>query len=224
MDCADFYQFVRDTLNRGNTLDNVIPHYIRAAVREIENKRDFLQLHWWGEFTLTPSDDPIIDLPSGLKKVNFLRYDVSDAANRPEWRYVYQAAPQEVVSRLSDDPKYYWLQGRFQAILDAKLDSVDRKFELSAFRYSQFPSESAGVNTNHWLVDAIPTGLHARVMMLMSGYIREDDPNMIRNWGQIYNEAIRDLEVEDEYTREANAPSEMIFWPEHVPYDKAFGE
>jgi len=224
VDVAEFYQFVRDTLNRGNTLDNAIPHVIRMSIKEIENKRDFLQMHWWGEFTLTPSDNPVINLPDDLKRVNFLRYDIADSGNRPRWEYVRQVSPAETVSRVSDEPKFYWLQGRFQAVLDSKLSSKDRDFELSAFRYSTLPKEDEGSGRHHWLIDAIPGGLHARVMILMAGYMRDEDRHLLRNWTQIYNEAVRDLEIEDEEAKEANAPNEMIFWPEHIPYAAAFSD
>ena len=223
MDVAEFYQWVRETLNRGDTLDSVIPHYIKSAVREIENKRDFSQMEWWATFTLTPSDDPIISLPARVKQIRFIRYDIEETdGNRPKWVYMTQGSPRAQIARRSDNPRHYWLKGREYIVFDAQLDQKDRDFEISAYRYSDFPDEENGDGVEHWLVNAIPTGLHAKVMVAMAGFMREDDPNMIRNWRQLAIEAISDLEYDDEMAKEWNGPTEMVYWPEHIPLDKAY--
>lgn len=222
MDVAEFYSWVRKTLNRDNTLDSVIPHYIRAAVREIENKRDFSKLEYWATITFTPSTNPIIQLPSRIKRVRFLRYNIAEAGKRPKWFYMKQVFPEEAVSRVSDNPEYYWMKGRDFIVMDAQLASKDRVVEMSAYRYTEWPDEEDGQGAEHWLLNAIPNGLHAKVMMAMSGFIREEDPNMIQTWSAMAQEAIKDLIDEDARMMEQYGPGEMMYWPDHIPYDKAF--
>lgn len=222
MDVAEFYQWVRSTLNRGTTLDNVIPHYIRAAVREIENIDSFHQLEWWATFSLTTSDDPIISLPDRLKEIKFIRYDVSDAGKRAKWVYLTETSPRQLISRVGL-PERYWMKGRQLAVLDAEL-SEDLDFEIKALRYSEVPDESAGDGVSHWLIDAIPAALHARVMLLMSDFMREDNPNMIQLRRQLYQEGVTLLQDENAHAEAANAPTVMEYWPEHIPFDKAFAD
>ena len=220
MDVAEFYQWVRETLNRGSKLDSVIPHYIRASVREIENKRDFQHLEWWAQFTIQKNAKPIIALPTELKHVDFIRWNSANAGEEPKWNYLSKADPEKTVHRIGD-PKLYWMASRELAVLDAKLDKT-RDFEIFAYRYSNFPDEADGKKVSHWLIDAMPLGLHAKVMLGMSGFIREDDPKMMQNWGNLYSEAVNDLIMEHDMAREENKTAEMIFWPDHIPYDMAF--
>lgn len=222
MDVAEFYQWVREGVNRGDTIDSSIPHYIKAAVREIENKRDWQKLEWWAEFPLTPADDPIISLPEDLKQIEFLRYNTADAGKRPEWEYVHKAGPEKIISRVDDNPELYWLNEKKLLVLDAKLDKKTRDFEIKAYRYSSFPDENAGTDVQHWLIDAIPTGLHAKVMMSLAPFVRQNDPRILQIYQALYTEAIGDLIVEDERAKAANIIPEMVYWPEHIPYDRAF--
>lgn len=222
MDVAEFYQWVRDTLNRGTTLDSAIPHYIKSVVREIENKRDWQKLEWWAEFTLSPSDDPIISLPSQLKQIDFVRFDVSDSGDRAEWEYMKRASPEEVISRVDDNPELYWVNEKNLLVMDAKLDEKTRTFEIRAYRYSDWPDENAGDGVNHWLLDAIPLALHAKVMLAFAPYVRQNDPRILQNWQGLYTEGISDLITEDERAKAANTIPEMIYWPDHVPKAKQF--
>lgn len=220
MDAAEFYEWVRETVNRGTTRDVVIPHYIRAAVREIENKRNWQALEWWAEFSLTTTDDPIISLPSELKQINFLRFNTADDGKRPKWEYVHRAKAELTISR-TGEPKLYWQKGRKLLVLDAKMDE-NRDFELNAYRYTSFPDENAADGVSHWLVDAIPMGLHAKVMLGMAGDIRENDPKMIQLWQNNYAEAIRTLIEEDDMAKEAGIDPVMEYWPDWIPRSKAF--
>lgn len=222
MDVAEFYDWVRKTLNRGTTLDDVIPHYIRAAVKEIENKRNFSKLEYWAFITFTPATNPIIQLPDNIKRVRFLRYNIAEEGKRAKWKYMKQVFPEEAVSRISDFPEYYWMKGRDFIVMDAQLHSKNRTVEMAAYRYSHWPDEVDGEGVSHWLLEAIPNGLHAKVMTAMAGFIREEDPNMIQTWNAMAQEAIKDLIDEDARTMEQYGPGEMLYWPDHIPYDRAF--
>ena len=219
---TEFYDWVRQTLNRGNTLDSVIPFYIKAAVREIENKWDFQQLEWWSATDLDPSCEPIFPLPGRLKSVRFLRYDVAGGEPR-DWRYLERAKPEHMLNRTSDWPRKYWLKNRDYFVLDAQLATATRRFELSCYLYSDFPDEADG-NQHHWLVDAIPLGLHAKVMLGLAGYMREDNTAMMQNWQRLASEAVYDLIREDQYVQEDTVSAQMDFWPEHIPHHLAYKE
>lgn len=221
MDSNEFYDWVRKTLNRGNTLDDVIQYYVRAAVRHIERKNPFEELAWWASFTLTKDTDQIINLPSRLRDIVFLRIDTNEEDGAEEnWEYVTRSYPKNLINR-KGKPQLFWTNERGCLVLDA-LPDKDYPAELKVHRFTEFPAMGAPDGTGHWLLDHGPDVLHARVMYMMAPYYREDDPNMVQTWLNMAREGEIDLITEDNMSKEAGVESVMTYWPAHIPLDKGF--
>lgn len=218
MTVDDFYELVRQTLNRGSTLDAQIPHYIQGAVRQIEDFVSVRDMECWAKFTLTKGQDPVSAVPERFKEEKWVRLNTANAGERPKWVYLIKTQPHNLISR-EGQPERYWAYHRQFFLFDAKPDQ-DYNLEALIYQYTNFPAEGSG--KTHWMVDRAPMMLHGKVMMLMSAFIREDDPRIVQSFQQQYQDGLRTLEIAEEFAQEANGPGEMEYWPDHIPFDRAF--
>lgn len=222
MTSAEFYDMVRETLNRGSTLNGVLPQFIQMSLRQIEQSYPFSFLDWWADATLKKGEQ-IINLPIKIRNMEFLRMDENPDGDVPKWHYLSKMDdPKQTINRRGV-PERYWINKRACLVLDA-IPERDWDIQIRAKRYTEFPAETS--TEPHWALSegTATTALWAYTMFILSQHIREDDPNLRQGYGQIYQQALNNL-ISEEAQFEANAaPTEMIYWPEHIPLDKAFRE
>lgn len=222
MTVDELYTLIRESLNRGTTLDAVIPSYIAGAVRQIEELVDVRDMEKWYDFTMDETDNPpYTALPDRFKKIpeaGFVRVNTANAGDRPKWEYLSKMPPSMQISRVGR-PQRYWLYGRSFMVMDA-LPDKEYSFEARILEYTQFPAE--GSSSSHWLLDRAPLTLHGKVMTDMSMFIREDDPRIVQGYKTQFTEGLEVLRVAEEYSKESDSKMEIEFWPDHIPFDKAF--
>lgn len=220
MDIDDLYTLIRGTLVRKTVYDSYIPMYLEGAVREIEGKLNVRDMEGWFDFTITSGSDPITELPSRFKEIDFVRRNTADAGKRPKWEYLAKGQPHNQISRVGM-PERYWEYKRQFLVLDAKPEE-DVDFESRIFRYTEFPAEGSGLS--HWLLDRAPMLLHAKVMIMMAPFARLEGPTVVQGFKDQYAEALATLIAEEDNAEEGGIDPQMEYWPEHIPFAEGFDD
>lgn len=192
MDLGEFTAEMKAIIRRGDSLDAVIPGFIRRAAFWLERNKTLNYMLRFGDLEIDPSttDTPrYIELDNTrIKSIPMLRWVNDDG----EFLYVTKTDPRDVKLLEAGTPAFYWLSGVSTIVLSSTPDEV-LTGELWVARYSAWPTND---EATHWLLENAEDVLQARAMLNAAKYVR--DMELASHWKSIFDEALIGLYAAEE--------------------------
>jgi hypothetical protein len=198
-----FYTIVSGELQRGTSLDSIIPQKVADAVKFIERTHTFKHMERFVTFTLDPTQDypRTYSCPQGLKSVVFMRIVLSDG----RFKYLPEVDPKDVLQTETKVPNAYWQDGMDYFWLDNTPDE-EYDAELSANVYTTLPAANVEAP---WIINNWSDLVLAQTMVEFGPKIR--DEKVIAYYKGQREEKMQGAVLADAELREKNAPAEMIY-------------
>lgn len=203
MNLGEFKQQLKDNIRRGDSLDAVIPGFIRQAALWLERNRTMNYMRKFAEITIDPDVD---DAPryvsledTRIKSIQFFRWTGQAGITADDNGYLYMQMkdPRDFPQLTTGIPAFYYPNGVSSMVLSATPDQV-LNGELWCARYSAWPTADSAT---HWLMDNAEDVLEARAMMNMAKHAR--DPDMRAHWKTVLDDGLIGLyAAEDEFMLE----------------------
>lgn len=185
MTLATFHADVALELNKGTSLNAVIPGKVRQAARWLERNYSFDYMKTFQSFPLIIGDTAIA-LPARFKSMIFLRMTF---AGDVDFTYLEKVDP-TLVSQLSTtvNPTAYWIDGN-QSI---RFDGTMQEALTAQIYFNQFTSwPSSPYATTPALLDIAEDVLLLKTMEYMGPYIR--NPELQLQYKDLLKDALVNL-------------------------------
>lgn len=205
---GEMHEMVRLSLQKGTTLDTVIPSRVRQAARWIERNRSYQYMKRIGQVSIDLSSEfPwAVEMPSSTwKSIETVRIVGSDGAYYPltlNPNYGLQ------LSFESGRPTTYTLDGTERLLFDCNPDEA-YYVEIFWTQYTSWPTAESSTN---WLLENAEDLLLYQTMLHMALFLRDD--RMAATYLGGRDEALRTLHLEEEDRVNSNMNLNMIYTPE----------
>jgi hypothetical protein len=184
MNLGEFKAELKLVLRRGDSLDALIPGFIRQAAFWLERNRTMNYMLRFGSISIDPdaTDTPrYIELDNTrIKSIPMFRWINSDGS----FSYLTKKDPRDMALLEEGIPAFYWLSGTSTIVLSGTPDQV-LNGELWVARYSAWPTNDGA---EHWLLDNGEDVLQARSMINAAKHIR--DPDLHQHWRTILDDSL----------------------------------
>lgn len=195
---AEFALKISAQVNKGTTLDSLIPDAIRQAGREVESNYSLKYMETLTSSTISAGVS-FLTAPEFMKSIIFIRYTNSDG----EYCYLPQVDPMQLSSLDSGNPTGFWLEGRTKIQFDA---APTEDLDVEIF-YNKNSDWTAG--TIFWLLDNAELLMISTTMILLAPAAREPD------WKVLYEDnrkrGERTLFLADHELRQGARDEVMIY-------------
>lgn len=203
---GEFTDQIRADIRRGNSLDALIPAFIRKGALWIERNNTLQYMRVFAEVDIDPETDEqpryISLVNTRIKSVEWLRWVGDDGS----YSYLASRQPQDFPLVDNGTPSGYWLDGVERIVLSATPTQVLHG-ELMAARYSDWPTTP---NSTHWLLDFAEDVLEAQAMLAYAKHAR--DPGAMEFWKGVFDAALPGLYAADQDFQWANADLKMEYY------------
>jgi hypothetical protein len=184
MDLGEFKAELKLVIRRGDSMDDLIPGFIRQAAFWLERNRTMNYMLRFGQIEVDPdaTDTPrYIELDNTrIKSIPMFRWINSDGS----YSNLTKKDPRDMTVLEAGVPAFYWLSGVSTIVLSGTPDEV-LNGELWVARYSAWPISD---DATHWLLDNGEDVLQARSMINFAKHIR--DPELREHWKAVFDESL----------------------------------
>jgi len=208
----EFYQEVSDELKRGTSFDSIIPNKVSHAVQHIEaykaSRGDWQHMVYFKEFTVSASsnDPTAISLPTGIKKIKFLRYKTTASDGTIDYVPLRRYLPEQIFKKSNGLPTGYWQDGRNYLFLDNVIED-DLDFEIGCIVKSTIPANE----DEEWdFLEDFKSALFPLTMFMLGPVVRMN-MNTVQLYNAQYSSAIQLLDLEDEELRYSNGNNKILY-------------
>lgn len=197
MALGDFIARVSDELNKGSSLDPLIPARIRDTVKYLESNSTWKHMERFVSFTLTGRS---MNVPSRMKAMRFLRHVGVDG-----YRYLTRVNPRDVERTGTGAPTGYWYDGRDYIWFDNTPDEA-LTMEMSYIERTAWGTDDA---FTHFFLEAGEPVLFAGTMQRMA--LRAREPELAQVYAaQFQLDLAALLKAEAEFEFE-NSDARMVY-------------
>lgn len=205
MTLGEFHTLLRDTIKRGDSLDESIPQYVAMAVRFIERNYTFKYMEHLASLQMVEGDR-VVELTRYYKKVEFVRFTPYDTIS--DYTYLHPTEARQIVRPSTGAPAELFLLGTNKLIFNPIPDTA-YSGEVLMVAYTDWPT---ALDSRHYLLDIAPDLLLGQTAMMMAiGPMR--DPRMVEGYKLMRDEAIKTLETADDELRYGGADLRMGYSP-----------
>lgn len=212
MNLGEFHILVKNTANRGSTLDSKIPVQTKLAVQWIERNYTFKYMEKFRLLQMVPPDRTILLETSLIKAHRFIRFIGTDG----QFSYVRKIKPEDVtqlptIDATSGLPAGYWTVANkllvFSATPTAQLNG-----EAMWYEYTDWPVKD---ESTHTLLDIAADLLLCQTLLHLAAFVMRD-MRMATIWKELRTEAVNTLtRAEDELEHSGESVS-MAYGPQSV--------
>jgi hypothetical protein len=202
---SEFHDLVRDSAKRGDTIDTLIPRYVKMAVTWIERNWSFKYMEQLATLRLVAADR-VVELDRYIKGVKFVRFtpfgDIAD------YTYLSPVDNVNVVKPESGVPAEFYILGHNKLVFNPIPDiAYEGEVELTAF--TDWPTAD---DSRHYLLDIGTDLLLSQTLMMLAVTILRD-PKMIEGFRVLREESIRTMLSTDDEMRYTGADLRMGYRP-----------
>lgn len=205
---GELHDMVRQSLQKGTTLDTVFPSRVRQAARWIERNRTYQYMKRIGQVQIDlASEFPwAVEVPSSTwKSIDLVRIVSESGAYYPlvlEPNYGLQLTFE------TGKPSSYTLDGTERLLFDCNPDAA---YYVEIF-WTQYTSWPVADSSTNWLLENAEDLLLYQTMLHMALFLRDD--RMAATYLGGRDEALRTLHLEEEERVNSNTSLSMIYTPE----------
>lgn len=193
MNLGRFHDLVVEIV-RDESLAPLVPLFTEQAAMWLERNYTFAYMERVEPLVLLKGENRIT-LPSGLKRLDFVRRKLSDGT----LVFLRQVDPQDVTLFETAPPRYFWRSGVAEIQL-AETADADYALDLGGAFYSVWPSDQ---EATHWLLDYGSDALLARTIIFAAS--RNRDAELAQYWQGQLADALRTLVAADQEFRHGGA-------------------
>lgn len=194
-----FFELVKKSANKGDTLDDYIPEAVFQALRTLEQNWSYKWNEKMLQFTIEEtSDNPnILELPSDFKSVVTLNLSTSDFENC--YRTLQAQDPEHFSFSRSSEPYGFWIQNNRWLWLDGMVEGgTSGVLWYNAFTLRSSMVEGATCGMLKYGVQA----LLGMTMQNLAAYCREE--SWFNTYGRLTEIGLKTLHIADAELRRAS--------------------
>lgn len=207
MSLGDIHSAIKNDLARGDTLDSIIPDYVKRAAKIIELNHTFQYMLKFGQFTVSESADQprVIAMPNDrVKFINMIRYP-SPNSSEHKWVYITGGPTKNEIGIEINPATGYRLNGVSDIVLDNTPDQ-DYEYEIEWAEFTSWPIEDSASN---WLILHGESALINETLVLMAARLR--DNRLAQMYVGLRQEAFKVLMGADDDMRYVNQRMAMRY-------------
>lgn len=205
MNLGEFEAELKQIIRRGDSLDPVIPGFIRRAAFWIERNKTLNYMLRFGDLEIDPAvtDTPrYVELEgTRIKSIPMFRWVGADGT----FQYLKKTDPRDMGALESGVPGFYWMSGVSTIVLSGTPDQV-LNGELWVARYSAWPTTDGAT---HYLLDNAEDVLQARAMINVANHVR--DSELRAHWKGIFDDSLIGLYAAEEELTWENSDLRMEY-------------